>query len=55
MVMSKKRLALVCTSINQLGGKNNHLKNLYHGLNTDELEVFIIGCSSVESIKRLSS
>lgn len=45
--MPKQRLALVCTSLNQLGGKNNHLKNIYHGLK-DEYEVFIILSSHVE-------
>lgn len=43
----KKSIALVCTSLNQLGGKNNHLKNIYLGLK-DEYHVYIVVTSSVE-------
>jgi len=49
----KIRVALVCTSINQLGGKNNHLKNIYKFLNGGEFKIFIICCSKVE--KEVSS
>lgn len=47
--MEKKiRLALVCTSVNQLGGKNNHMRNLYYYLNRQGFHAFIICCSKVE-------
>ncbi len=45
---NKIRIALVCTSINQLGGKNIHLRNLYLNLNKDKFEVFIFCCSKVK-------
>lgn len=41
-------VALVCTSINQLGGKNIHLKNLYRHINSSILKLYIVVCSSVE-------
>lgn len=41
-------VALVCTSMNQLGGKNIHLKNLYRYMNNARFRLFIIGCSKVE-------
>lgn len=42
------RVALVCTSMNQLGGKNRHLKNLYKYLDRDIFKIFIICCSKVK-------
>lgn len=42
------RVALVCTSLNQLGGKNNHLKNIYRYLENEKFKVCIICCSKVE-------
>jgi glycosyltransferase involved in cell wall biosynthesis len=48
MIKDKIRIALVCTSINQLGGKNNHLKNLYKHLNKDDFRIFLVCCSKVE-------
>ena len=50
--MRKERIALVCTSLNELGGKNNHLKNLYHGLK-DEYQVRIVVTSKVEKALRM--
>ncbi len=45
--MSKKiKIALVCTSVNQFGGKIIHMKNLYKYLNSDDLEVCIFCCSA---------
>jgi len=34
--------------MNQLGGKNNHLKNLFRYLNSPQTKVYIICCSKVE-------
>jgi len=42
------RVALVCTSVNQLGGKVSHLKSLYRNLNGGGFEIFIFCCSKVE-------
>lgn len=42
------RIALVCTSLNQLGGKNNHLKNIYRHLDSAKFKVLIISSSAVE-------
>jgi len=44
----KPKIALVCTSLNELGGKNNHLKNIYNHLGQDGLELCIIASSKVE-------
>ncbi|NQV00194.1 MAG: glycosyltransferase family 4 protein [Parcubacteria group bacterium] len=45
--MAKKiRVALVCTSVNQFGGKIIHMKNLYKYLNSDDLQLFIFCCSA---------
>lgn len=45
---TRTRIALICTSINQLGGKNKHLKNLYKYLNDNTFKIFIFCCSSVK-------
>ena len=46
----KTKIALVYTSMNNhLGGKNVHLKNLYHYLGKDNFRVIIVGCSNIES------
>lgn len=45
----KTKIALVYSSMNNhLGGKNVHLKNLYHYLGKDGFRVCIIGCSNIE-------
>jgi len=44
----KIRVALVCTSLNQLGGKNRHFRNLYKYLSRYKFEVVIFLCSRVE-------
>lgn len=44
-----KRIALVCTSVNALGGKSTHLMNMYRHLNGGDFKVSVICCSSVES------
>ncbi|MBU0468832.1 MAG: glycosyltransferase [Candidatus Omnitrophica bacterium] len=43
-----KRIAIVCTGLNELGGTNNHLKKIYHNLNKDKFEVFLVFCSSIK-------
>lgn len=42
-------VALVCTSMNQLGGKNVHLSNMYRHINNDRFHIYIVGCSKVEN------
>ena len=46
---NKINVALVCTSMNQLGGKNVHLRSMYSHLNSDRFNVCIIGCSKIEN------
>lgn len=48
LMENKLKSALVCTSMNQLGGKNIHLKNLYKYLSNKKIKLYIIGCSKVE-------
>jgi len=43
----KINVALVCTSMNQLGGKNTHLKNIYRFFDKDDLTICIIACSRI--------
>lgn len=43
------KIALVCTSVNALGGKSTHLMNIYKSLNKGDLRVYIICCSSIEN------
>ncbi len=42
----RKRVAIVC-NFNQLGGKNQRLRDLYRYLNGDDLKIFIFYCSKV--------
>lgn len=42
------RVALVCTSLNQMGGKNVHFKNMYLRLREKEIDVTIILSSTIE-------
>ncbi len=43
------RVALVCTSVNGLGGKNTHMANLSKYISNDEaFQVFLIFCSKIE-------
>lgn len=42
------KIALVCTSVNELGGKNNHLKNIYLYLIKAGFDVDLVLCSAVE-------
>lgn len=44
-----KRIAIVCTGLNELGGTNNHLKKIYHNLDHDKFEVFLVFCSSIKN------
>lgn len=46
------RSALVCTSLNQMGGKNVHFKNMYVNLNNGRIAMTIILCSSMEKEHR---
>lgn len=43
------RVAIVCTSLNQIGGKNVHFKNMYKNLNSEKIAVTIILSSSIEN------
>ena len=43
-----KRIAIVCTGLNELGGTNNHIKKIYHNLNKDNFDVFLVFCSSIK-------
>lgn len=45
----KINVALVCTSMNQLGGKNAHLRNIYTHIDKDRFNICIVGCSKVEN------
>jgi len=44
----KRRLALICTNLNQLGGANRHFKNIYKYLDRDKFKVTIFFCSTIE-------
>ena len=43
------RVAIVCTSLNQIGGKNVHFKNMYKNLNSEKISMTIILSSSIEN------
>ena len=43
------RVALVCTSVNALGGKSTHLMNMYKYLNDGDFKIILICCSSIEN------
>jgi len=43
------RVAIVCTSLNQIGGKNVHFKNMYKNLNNEKIAITIILSSSMEN------
>lgn len=45
----KINVALVCTSINQFGGKNAHLRNIYRYIDKERFNICIIVCSKVEA------
>lgn len=47
-MISKINIALICTSLNQIGGKNVHFKNMYVNLNNEKLAITIILSSSLE-------
>jgi len=42
------RVALVCTSLNQMGGASSHFKNMYLNLNGDEFKLSIILSTSLK-------
>jgi len=42
------RTALVCTSLNQVGGKTSHFKNMYLGLKDKGIDIIIVVSSSLE-------
>jgi len=44
----KIRVALICTSLNQMGGSNNHFKNMYLNLNSETFKISIILSTSLE-------
>lgn len=46
------RVAIVCTSLNQIGGKNVHFKNMYKNLNNEKIAMTIILSSSMEKEHR---
>lgn len=46
------RVAIVCTSLNQIGGKNVHFKNMYRNLNNGTIAMTIILSSSMEKEHR---
>lgn len=48
MPQHKKKLALICTSLNELGGKNNHLKNIYLHFKKKDWAVHIVCASKIE-------
>ena len=47
--MKKIRVALVSTSLNEIGGQVNHLKNLYKYLDKSKFEVVMFYCSKIET------
>ncbi|OGX23486.1 MAG: hypothetical protein A2Y03_04900 [Omnitrophica WOR_2 bacterium GWF2_38_59] len=44
----KRRIAYVYTGLNELGGPNNHLKKLYHAMDKERYEVFLVFCSAIK-------
>lgn len=44
----KIKVALVCSTLNQLGGPNRHFERLYKGLDKDKFEVTLFICSKRE-------
>lgn len=43
-----KTIALICTSVNELGGKNNHMRSIYKGMSARGWKVYLVLCSKVE-------
>lgn len=41
------RVALVCVSVNEMGGKSEHMKNLYLSLRREGFEVCLIVCAKI--------